>query len=44
MEHAQYVVSGWLLTGVAMAGYAAWMARRIGRAERLAGGGPSRGR
>jgi len=35
MENAGYVITGWVLTGVALLGYAAEVARRTRRARRL---------
>lgn len=36
MEHAQYVLTGWVVTGVALAGYAGIVITRTRRAARHA--------
>ena len=33
MRFAEYVVTGWVLTGVAIGGYWVWLVRRVKRAE-----------
>ena len=33
MRYAEYVVTGWVLTAVVLAGYWAWIVRRTRRAE-----------
>lgn len=35
MEHAQYVLTGWIVTGVALAAYAGVVITRTRRAARL---------
>lgn len=35
MENAQYVITGWVLTGSALAGYTAFVAHRTRRASRV---------
>ena len=34
MRFAEYVITGWVLTGVTLAGYWFWIVRRTKRAER----------
>ncbi len=33
MKYAEYVITGWVLTGATLAGYWAWILRRTMRAE-----------
>lgn len=35
MEHAGYVLTGWIGTGVVLSGYALLVARRVRRARRM---------
>jgi hypothetical protein len=38
MEHAGYVVTGWIGTGVVLSAYAVWVERRTRRARRARAG------
>jgi len=37
MRFAEYVITGWVLTGLVIGGYWLWIVRRIRRAERSQG-------